>query len=312
MPVYYNLVLNNTTNSSIPLRFDQQLNIPFIQKPSEWDVSIIRFVLPNLNTRLFTFVDGDYEMSMYYNGHNIVQPIVYIPHSSDTTFRGVWDIQHMIDMMNATIGTLYTALNAVVTLPTNDMPYFTYDNVTQLISMTANKTYFASNIPLPIIIGINQKMLNFLEGMQFAFSIPNGTFYEIIVADYNNNEITTGYYTMTQQAPTFAIYSDFNSVVLTTNLPIQNEFLGSATTLPIIQDYCPADLNITTYHNPIVYNSVVPYRQVSMISDQAFYSIRFDCFISNTAGLLTPMTLPPNSSANIKLMFTKKAHNQYA
>lgn len=309
MPIYYNLVLNNTTNSSIPLRFDQQLNIPFIQKPSDWDVSIIRFVLPNFENPIFTFIDGNYDISMSYNGHTVTQQIVYIPETTDTTYRGIFEIQHMILMLNSQIASLYTALNGIVTLPTTDMPFFEYNEGTGLISYVANKSYFASDLSLPIVISVSQTTFKFLQGLPVY---SHQTYYDLLVRDTGNNELTTGYYTMTQQSPSFANYSDFNSVVLTTNLPIQNEFLGSATTLPIIQDYCPADLNITTYHNPIVYNAVVPYRQVSLVSDQSFYSIRFDCFISNTAGNLTPMTLPPNSSANIKLMFTKKAHNQYA
>jgi hypothetical protein len=270
-------------------------------------------VIPNVNSFLFKFVDGDYQMLMYYNGHSVTLPVVYIPHSPDTAYRGIWDIQHMVDMCNATIGSLYTALNAIAPLPTADMPYFTYNNVTQLFSFTANKSYFASNLTTPIIVGINNKLLNFFEGLQFAYTIPgNSTMYEIIVADYYNNELQTGYYTMTQQAPTFALYSDFNRLVFTTSLPIQNEYIGSSTAVPILQDYCPADLNISTFRNPIVYTAEFPYRQVRMKSDMAFYNISIDCNSSDIAGNLHLMTLPPNSAANIKLMFTEHAHNKYA
>ena len=110
---------------------------------------------------------------------------------------------------------------------------------------------------------------------------------------------------MTQQAPSFSLMSDFNSVILTTNLPIQSEYVGQSAPLAIIQDYCPSDLNINTFSNNITYNSIFPYRQVSMLGTSPIRNMTFNCYTSDVAGNLTLMTIPPGISANIKLMFTK-------
>lgn len=322
MALYYNLALQNTTSSYIPLRFDVGLNIPFIDKPSDYDVSIIRFVLPNFDTPItkYSLTDNTkYLMTMSYNSNSVTQHVPFVPYTSISGDNNIWDMQQIIQMLNATIGTLYTALNGIATLPTSDMPYFTYSETTKLISYTANKNYFASNLSTPIVVSIDTNLLKWLYGIPLYGRLPNSdgypTIYDFMVIDLKNNTVSTNYLVMVQQAPTFAQITDFDRIVLTTSLPIANEYLGTTTTLPIIQDYCPADLDISTFHNNIVYNAVVPYRQTRLISDSPFYSIRFDCFIASIGSdpdTLRAMVLPPNCSANIKLMFTKHERNNFA
>lgn len=318
MSIYYNLALQNTTNESIPLRFDVALSIPFIQKPSDYDVSVVRFVLPNFDNPFLTYdTDPDFHnMSMSYNGHTVSHHVDYIPRTSLVNDYSIWDVQQCMQMLNATIGQLYTALNAVVTLPTSDMPYFTYSEETKLITFTANKNYFASNLSTPIVVTIDESLLNWLYGLQSFGRVPNSagvpTLYDILVIDLHNNHVGTDYLEMTQQASSFDRMTDFERIVLTTNLPIANEYLGTSTTLPIIQDYCPSDISVDTFYNNIVYNAIVPYRQTRLISDCAFYSLRFDCYVAHVNGTLKPMILQPNNSANIKLMFTKHERNNFA
>jgi hypothetical protein len=313
MSLYYNLALSNTTNASVPLRFNVPLNIPFIQKPSDYDVSVIRFVLPNMGNSILTYSTDvlKHMLTMSYNGNSVTQHVAFIARSSIAGDRGIWDIQQCIQMLNATIGTLYTALNAIAALPTSDMPYFTYSETSKLISFTANKNFFASNSSTPIIISFDEPLLSWLYGMPI-FTNSTGTLFTILVQDLKTNTVSTNYWVMTQQAPSFDRMADFDRVVLTCSLPIANEYLGTEpTSLPIIQDYCPADLDVSTYYNNIVYNAVVPYRQTRMISDTPFYSINFDCYTSSVGGTLTPMILPPNASANIKLMFIKHDRNPF-
>ena len=325
MSLYYNLSLKNTTGSSVPLRFDVALNIPFLEKPSDYDVSVVRFVLPNFDNPFLTYSDyyilpdGTHvsvnDMTMSYNGNSVTQHVAMIPRTSISGDMGIWDIQQCVQMLNATIGTLYTALNAIATLPSSDKPYFTYSETSQLISFTANKNYYASTLATPIVVSVDETLLTWIYGMPLYGRIPDSrgvpTIYDILVQDLKNNTVSTNYYVMTQQAPSFDRMTDFDRIVLTTNLPIQNEYLGTSTTLPIIQDYCPADLNISTFYNNIVYNAVVPYRQTRLLGDSPFYSIKFDCYTSNVAGTLAQMMLQPNNSANIKLQFIKHDRNPF-
>ena len=326
MSLYYNLKLLNTTNTSIPIRFDQQLNIPFIQNPNDWDVSIIRFDLPNFETPIMSFDTSIlYNMTMTYNGHSVTQSLTYVKRTSITNDTFIYDIFQMMEMLNNQIGLLYTALNGIITLPTSDMPFFEYNPVTQLISITGLTANFASSLTLPITLSFDNALMTWLYGMPFYGTLPDSNntpqLYTILFIDYKINTVNTNYLKMTQQAPSFDNYSSgLSSVVITTNLPIQNEFIGGSTVMPIIQDFVPSDKTVTTYYNRIVYNAIVPYRQVSLVSNSAFYNIKMDCYTASIGLniekqpdiIYTPMYVPSGGNASIKLMFTKKSHNKYA
>jgi len=326
MPLYYNLVLNNGSNTSIPLKFDQQLTVPFIQNPQEWDVSVVRFKLPNYETPIMEYVPGtSYNMTMSYNTHSVTQQVVYVPRTSIPGDTHIYDIFQMMEMLNNQIDLLYTALNGIVHLPTTDMPFFEYDPVTKLISITGLAANFESTISLPITISVDNALMTWLYGLPIYGSLPDSQkipqLYTLLFIDYETNTVNTNYLKMTQQAPSFDNYSSgLNGIVLTTNLPIANEYSGSSTTMPIIQDYVPSDKDITTYYNNIVYNAIVPYRQVSMISNSAIYSIKMDCYttstgtdaIGNGVQIFTPMQVPSGGNATIKLMFTLKKQNKFA
>lgn len=323
MALSYNLNISNTTNAPIPLRFDVPLNIPFLGKPSDYDVSIVRFVLPNFDVPFLTYKDtatlpdgsvvSINDMKMSYNGNSVTQHVNFLPRTTIPNTRGIWDLQQCMQMLNTTIASMYTALNAIATLPTSDMPYFTYSETTQLISFTANKNYFASNLSTPIVVSFDESLLMWLYGFPlYGRDIVDNTptTYDMLVVDLKDN-VTGNYIVMTQQAPSFDRMTDFERIILTTNLPIANEYLGTSTALPIIQDYCPADLNVSTFYNNIVYNAITPYRQTRLLSDSPFYSIRVDCYVAKVSGELVPMTLQPHNSANIKFQFIKHDRNPY-
>lgn len=308
MSKYYNLQLQNNGTSSIPMRFNTTLSIPILEKPSDWDVSVIRFRLPNYATPLFTYINNYFKMTMSYNNNSSTQDVDFIVRDINLPLA-VFDIQQVIQMLNKTIGDLYTSLNAIATLPTSDMPYFTYNETTKLISYISNKNYFLSSLSTPIVITVNEAVYTWLMGFPAYF---NGTNYNLQVINESGSNVSGDYITMKQQAPSLDLMSDFGGVLLTSDLPIANEYVGSNISMPIIQDYSPSDLDISTFSNFITYNAIVPYRMTRLISDCSFYSVKFDCYVVNSAGTLSIMELPPNCSANIKLQFIKHERNPYA
>ena len=46
-------------------------------------------------------------MSIEYNNTLVSDYVAFIPTTSDTTYRGIYEIQAIINMLNATINTLY-------------------------------------------------------------------------------------------------------------------------------------------------------------------------------------------------------------
>lgn len=394
-PKFYNLYYSNNTTSSQVLTMEQSLNIPILRKPSDYDVSIVRFNLPGYNIPYFKFPTYDplidardlrLKLSLSYNGIESQQPVTF-----DQTLQSsdgyIWEIQAFITMLNQTIQYSYQSLNALVTLPntyttvtptfttgtniftlaghglTNgqsfillsllgslqtgvyfvinstvntfqlsttiygtaiigdttgtiigsvvDLPYFTYSEINQLISFTANENYYLNTLSNPIRLSINTTLLTYLQGFTIHVDSSLLSSYIILVMNTNNN-ITAQYVKMTQAGFYFSNWLDFDSIIITTNLPIANEYQGSATALPILSDFVPSNVTISNFHDPIIYNPVTPFRQYPLISDSPIYDIKCYCYLSTTNGELRQIFVGPGRSANIKLMFTPKKTNKYA
>lgn len=304
LQLYYNLEAKNTTNESAPLRLYKNLNVPLLHNPSQYQLSVIRFVLPNYDTPIFKFLDNTYKITMAYTTFSVTEFVVFEPRTINN--KNVFEIQHFIDMLNTTIKTAWTNLSLLVTLPSSDLPYFAYDNVSHLISFVALIAAYDNTLTNPITLSINNILFKMLQGLPVTtIGVPD-TEYKLLVqrAGYNINP--TGYYQMIQQAPSFENICDFQSIVLTTSIPIENEYIGSDIGIPILTDYCPSDLTIETFHNKIVYNTIVPYRQANIRSTNPLYVIEVKCYWKNVNGELIELFIPPNDTANVKLMFIKK------
>jgi len=325
MPLYYTLKVNNTSGTVLPLVFQANLINPLMRNPSEYDLSVINYSIPNTDTAIFKFIDNNYTMSLSYNNTTVTAPLIYIQSGQSNVDRNVWEIQTLIRMLNTTINTLYGLINAIITLPTTEQPYFSYNEVTKLISYTANMNYFSSTMSTPIILYINVALFTMIRGLP-VYRILTPNVYKLLVLDLKNNNLpSANYYTMTQQAPSFEAMSDFTGILLTTNLPIENEFTGlqvmsannqspTGFNAPntILQDYTPSDLDISTYNNNIVYNAVTPYRQSSLTSNSPFYTILINVFSTYVDGSQKQIFIAPNGYAKIKIMFTLKSNNKYA
>lgn len=327
MPLFYNLYTVNNTASETPLHLESNLTIPLMSKPSEWDVSIVRFVLPGYDIPIFTFTPDLFHISMSYNGSTVVLPVVWDTSVQNTGYL-LYDIQAFIHMLNTTLTSAWTALKVLQGgLPgSGDMPYFTYSETSQLISLTANAAHYASNLTTPIVIGWDEPLNVKIQGIPTLYNTLATTQYTALFLNQYTNVTTVGtntYYTMTQEGPSFDNMVDTDMIVIQTNMPITQEISGVSTGLPILADFAPSEWTISNIHNRITYNPTgPPFRQASLQGDQPFYNISCYCYLSSTSpsvnstlgplGNLTPMVLAPGQSASIKLMFTKKIGNKYA
>ena len=312
MPKFYNMYQSNDTASVQPLRLHTDLIQPLLLKPSEWDVSIVRFVLPGYNLPIFTFRDNTYFLFMSYNGSTESQAVVWNDAILNQPDHNIYEVQTYVLLLNETLVSIWNALKITEpSLPgSNTDTYFTYNEVTCLMSLTTDVRYYLYTLPNPIVIGGNESLLTKLEG--FPINAVNNNLYNFLVANLHTNVVGNAV-TMTQQASNFDNMVDLDGILIQTNLPTQNEVQGRNISLPILTDYVPADLTISVFHNRIIYNPQgPPFRQVSLLSDSPFMCIDVMVYITNTMGVLTPLQIGPGQSANLKFMFTRKDQNKYA
>ena len=262
MPEYYTLQIDNTSSSSTPLNLNADLIQPIISgKSSDYDVSVVRFSIPNYDSHLFTFIDNFYYMTLSWNFNNVTWPVIFIPSTIDTKDRRVWEIQNFVQMLNNTIPALYNLMSQIVTFPyaSHEMPYFTYNEETELFSLTALISDYNSGVP-PVFLFVNSPLFQKITGFP-TFTVPNYfytsynpysykasppnppntpenatasagatktiTGFQIKVFNNYNNTTSDGlHYIMTQQANSFNLLVDWAGVVLMSNLPTKNEYAG--------------------------------------------------------------------------------------
>jgi hypothetical protein len=323
-PLFYTLNVSNQTNIAQKLSFEaNSTSAAILEKPDDYDVSIIRFSIPNINTPILTFKDDYFYMKMEYNGHiTAAFPVVYINQNALVSVKSVWDIQNIIDMLNVTLTTCFNTLNGIITLPTSAIPYFIYDEKTCLISFNSDVRYYEASLTNPIKIYYNLPLLNILSGIGSYEVIQGGVSWYLMYPKNRIINVVSNILTIAQQAPTIDLYSSFKGLVFTTNLPIKNEttsysYIGGNIsqpfTIPILQDYLPTDLIVSTFYNNIVYNAVgSPYRQTSLVSSTHLTNMKIDVYYLDSSFNLNSITVAPNLSSSIKLMFTKKLQNKYA
>jgi hypothetical protein len=302
---YYNMFYTNTTTGWLPLKFIANLNVPFISKCSDYNLSVARFVIPNQDTPLIYFKSNSYKITMTYSTFSASQYVIYTPRASNVTNQPVYEMQHWIDMLNTALTACYTALNILVTLPVGSAPYFVYDNVTELISLVALKGYASTEVA-PINIYMNVSLYQKIGGFPTIETGISDKEFLLYISNTLDNEYSTSYYKMTQQAPSIDNMIDFIGLVFTTSIPIKSEYIGTDINNPILTDYSVLDVNMHTYNNDVVYAAATPYRQTQLLSDAPLQQFSIDVWWQTNDGSLHPISVAPNKSANIKLMFLKK------
>jgi hypothetical protein len=234
MPKWFNIAVSNDTQGSVPLKMTQDLTTFLIERPEDYDASIVRFDIPNYASPLFKFQTGFYYMSMSYNGHSVTLPVAKDPIVLVRDYIYAW--QSYIYMVNDCLQALWTALNALIVLPSTVVPFFAYNESSRLTSLIVDKSAYLATLPIPIKISVNDSFLTKIGGFPMGFngqpSTGTNTPLQFLILDLKlNTSVINGVtsITMTQQDQSFDNIIDLTSVVITTNLPIVKEFEGSAT-----------------------------------------------------------------------------------
>ncbi len=125
-------------------------------------------------------------------------------------------------------------------------------------------------------------------------------------------------YKMEQEYSTLFTWNSLQSIVfITESLPVRNEFItpmavsdGSVlanTSKAILNDFEPINdpLSAGSFRNYFQYQPQV-YRYTDMVGNNPLYKISFKIYWSDNEGILYPMSLNPNESFDVKLLFEER------
>lgn len=197
--IYYNVIISNPNNYSIPATFVEDRVQAIVDDPSEYYLSVIRFLVPGQNVPIFIFSDlPTYSITLSYNNVDYQNYVAYNPltltPSTEDGFYFVYSYQHMINMINATFASAFQALIAANPGIANYPPYLTFNPQNQLITLVAEQTSGAYSPTTEggnyIKIYMNAPLYSFFESFNNFFSgetANNGKAYQILVKNYGNN-----------------------------------------------------------------------------------------------------------------------------
>lgn len=215
--VYYNININNTTNSPIVAQYTEERTNPILYKPSDYYCSVIRFTIPANSVPIFNFTELTYSVSLEYTTPpplpvtTIVR--VYLTYLTQNVVNRtyVYSYQFMVDMINIALGEAYALIidataGSPPELAVSPAPFFIYDAKTNLISLMASRFFevgyrepINSTLVPPafqdttIKIWLNGALYTFFNNFDVFFNKFNnidGRDFQILVKNTGNNLVS--------------------------------------------------------------------------------------------------------------------------
>lgn len=314
--IYFNMLLNNTTSSNLPVIFSEDLSTFILpEKPSNYEMSIIRYLIPMFDVPFFNFIAGSQKITLSYLTYSFTQDILFI--SRDTSgSTNIYEMTNYTEMINNAIVLAYNGLDALylagtgLHLPTTDKPYIIFDKNTYKFSFYATQTYYQDTVVNPIILSINRELFTKLQGLDIYFT--NTLNKEVNILFHNNyDNISAGIIKNEQQSLNFPNLTDFTGLEIQTNIPVQMEYIKSGQGSQVVADFIALNPTEQDFHNPIIFNPSVPFRQSQIATDGQFNSIMFRVYRVNINGDKILLQMPPQSNASLKVMFQLKRTGKY-
>jgi hypothetical protein len=331
---YYNIrvdfPLNPTTTTTtgyIPIVFNTTRTSTVLERPSDYEVAVVRFYLPS-ELPIFiwdTSADGIanfMKIGLSFEGVDIITDLIYAPYCPICfPANSVLFYQEFIDMINTAYATAFTALKlAKPLMPTTQAPYMTYDANTKLCALFA-QTAYDSGLPNPITIYMNTSMFSrFFPSLPFKgfTNIASYGYANLLVQDNKNNTnasdptVPAGYIRMIQEYSTLALWNDLQTIFLETDhIPTNPEFEGTAndTTRRILTDFEPT----TGINNrqAFQYQPQGALRWYDLKSEYPLKSLDLRAFWRTKSGDVYPLIVLQGGNATIKLRFRNKITGEF-
>lgn len=194
--IYYNMILTNNTTANIKASFSQTRTDAILDTPSEYYLSVIRFLIPTSAIPIFTFQDNTYSVSLSYNptpsnpaANIVVQTFVTFldsdyPNAQQNIFsyndlnKDVYSYNSFIYRINDAfaicLNNPITGLNARIvaagfTPLTYNAPFLEYDPISKLITLYADIDGYFTQVPKLTsanIIWMNTALFGFFQSFQ--------------------------------------------------------------------------------------------------------------------------------------------------
>lgn len=262
--IYYDLVVtnNNLVNASVApsLQFNEIRSTTFLQNPSDYYLSIVRFQVDTTSLPLFipqvdtTQINSNqliYSITLSYGINSFTAPLIFVPQDlsqtaptapfNDDTYTNpyyyIYNIQSFIfNTVNVAFQTALTGLLALdPSAPSIIAPFIEFDPFTNYCILNADILGYGQivSLPPPMSIFFNANLYQLFNSFPATFQgFTNlNKAYQIRTANINNTNIlnlpTYNAIQMYQEFSTIPVWNPIKSFIFTTNLLPVNSSLES-------------------------------------------------------------------------------------
>ena len=384
--LYFDIIVSNfksTTTKPPQFYFNEQRTLPFVRNPEDYYLSILRFTMetgslpvfipsiePNQADRDLTIYSFTLEYDdpvsgvLFTSGQTFIN---FIPQNSanaatppsppSLTFNGlqnnqsgyydVYNYGWLIDLMNITLETAFTALKTAITVGGGTpiafdvfAPFFNWDTTSNTAVLYADFSVFGTNGSAganPYKIYLNAPLFglfptfpckylgyeNVTLGKNFLFEPRNNGSSDLspITPDPVTVPPTYNAVKVYQDISTIASFSPITAIVFTSNtLPIQNNQVSTPLVFNNAQEVVLGGnnsnfANIITdlvsdtgqYKPNVVYNPSSEYRLITLYGNRPLFNIDLNIFWRNKFGQLIPFKINSGEAVSMKVAFLKKS-----
>jgi len=352
--IYYDMLIQAPPGSSGPVqaRYDVDSRSEILEKVNDWNLSIVRFAIPSNLIPIFNFqiqggsAQADRDLGVYSvtlvrgatttqtylrydNWNSYVTPLPPPPSLNPpqftqdraTLYYGVYEIQHMISMINTALDTAFATLPVI---PGSAAPRFIYDPVTKLISLIALSADYDVNTPGYTEIYVNSDLFRFLQSIptrRYGYNTLNGKDYQFLMADYSNNHYSVTEWSLSQAYPCLSDWNDITSIIFrSSSIPSRTEYspngLGEGAdltdnpTLAILNDFIQYPVDNGNLRGTLLYTPTAEYRWIDLVGTGELKAIKINVFWSDRQKYIHPIYLNTYDQLSAKILFQRRKPGQ--
>lgn len=327
--IYYNITIPHRSKDQFTRAYYQKNNTePILNIPHHYSLAITRFSISTGTVPILVAepLDGSnptttliYSFGFEYDGNVEIANVIYEePVNCERYFY--YTYSRFLKTVNETIRFAFANIPGG-TPAGSEPPLITFDPTTKLFTITAQTAFYDEDVITPIRFFMNSKSESLFPSWDTIPYIKCGGYngnselaFMIRFYDKGNN-ISGDNYVIEQDYEMLTRWNSFKSLQITSNLPIQNEYIEN--------DYNSIDSGKTTSQN-ILKDFIVLYQEGSSVARttidyttkeldyidlkgvEPIRNIEINVFWVDNNGKQYPLYLGLNESVLIKLMFKNK------
>ena len=263
--IYYDVIMKNSDlTQDFRAAISQARASPIVSNPSEYYLSIVRFLIPLQTIPIFNFRANTYTVTLDFNGNPYQATVQYISSRIDqpdvAPYFPVYSYELFLIMINTALEAAFAAYKlANPAQPQTAPPYMVYNSHTQTTALRAQSAYYNPSFTIaqqPLKLYFNTALFGFFPSYIQLFNgythngVPSaGRNFNIVIYDKgDNNEIIPATYNAGVAGPGFDMEQEFGTLynwndlrtiqIVSTTLKtrtegISSEYIDSLSHIPI-------------------------------------------------------------------------------